>query len=199
MWEIRDGVKRNLDVSIYADPRFHWEQMSEIRKSLKDGLDMGKYVNSKTTILEIKRICYLLKNGKSYELNSVKGDFKMTKKNIERIKQISKEFKEMGFDSEQIHEIELGLENNLDISKYADPNFNGNQMIEIRFGLEQGLNVSKYADSKFTWEQMQEIRLGLKSSIDVSKYADPKFDWKQMAEIRKNLKSKKIVGKNKKE
>ena len=77
--EIRDGVNNNLDVSIYAKPEFNWEQMKEIRKGLEDGLDMGKYVKPKTTILEIRRICHLLKSGKSSELNLIKGDLNMDK------------------------------------------------------------------------------------------------------------------------
>ena len=61
--------------------------------------------------------------------------------------------------------------------------FDSSQMEQIRYGLEDGLDISKYADPKFDWEQMKEIRLGLKEGLDVSKYTDPKFDGEQMLEI----------------
>ena len=34
MREIREGLERNLDVSIYAKPEFHSSQMREIREKL---------------------------------------------------------------------------------------------------------------------------------------------------------------------
>jgi hypothetical protein len=41
-------------------------------------------------------------------------------------------------------EIRLGLENNLDVSVYANPEFDKDQMKEIRLGLENKLDVSVY-------------------------------------------------------
>ena len=37
-------------------------------------------------------------------------------------------------------EIRYGLEDGLDITKYADPKYNRNQMAEIRVGLEHFVN-----------------------------------------------------------
>ncbi len=45
------GLNSGLDVSIYAKqnnfnrPIFNWEQMSEIRKSLEEGLDVSKHTH----------------------------------------------------------------------------------------------------------------------------------------------------------
>lgn len=36
MFEIRWGLKRGLDVSVYADPKFHRCQMEEIREGLEE-------------------------------------------------------------------------------------------------------------------------------------------------------------------
>ena len=63
-----------------------------------------------------------------------------------------------------MHEIRFGLEEDLDVSKYANPKFNREQMREIRYGLED----AKYADPKFHYSQMQENRLGLEKGLDVS-------------------------------
>ena len=91
------------------------------------------------------------------------------------------------FDGEQMWEIRQGLEKGLDISQYADPKFDNLQMSQIRYGLEEDLDVSKYANPKFDNLQMSQIRQGLEAEVDVSKYADPKFDWEQMWEIRQGL------------
>lgn len=36
MDEIRYGLKHGQDISKYADPKFHWKQMHEIRLRLKE-------------------------------------------------------------------------------------------------------------------------------------------------------------------
>ena len=73
----------------------------------------------------------------------------MDKQKNEKIKKNLKEFQEMGFGSEQMYEIFIGLESGIDVAEYADPKFNYDQMREIRHGLEEGLDVSKYANPKF--------------------------------------------------
>ena len=45
MSEIRRGLKDNLDVSIYVKPEFNWKQMSQIRLGLKNNLDVSIYAN----------------------------------------------------------------------------------------------------------------------------------------------------------
>lgn len=45
------------------------------------------------------------------------------------------------------------------ISKY---NFTNSQKEEIKFGLEKNLDVSIYANPDYDWSQMQQIRFGLK-------------------------------------
>ena len=44
-FEIKDGLKENLDVSWYAKKEFNWKQMSQIRLGLKANLDVSKYAN----------------------------------------------------------------------------------------------------------------------------------------------------------
>ena len=61
------------------------------------------------------------------------------------------------------------------------------QKKQIRTGLEDNLNVSIYANPEFNIYQMNQIRLGLVDNLDVLIYAKKDFDWKQMEEIRKRL------------
>ena len=105
------------------------------------------------------------------------------------IDEVMKKIEESGkFNSQQMKQIRIGLENRLDVSIYAKPEFDDDQMWEIRFGLEKGLDVSIYAKPEFDWSQMRQIRYGLEKGLDVSIYAKPEFDSKQMREICLSLK-----------
>ena len=84
-------------------------------------------------------------------------------------------------------EILLGLEDNLDVSIYADLDFDEYQMREIRLGLKNNLDVSIYAKSdKYDNNQMKQIRWGLVANLNVFIYAKDYFTWRQMLEIRKD-------------
>ena len=41
--EILEGLKNNVDISIYANPEYSWVQMKEIRWGLEDNLDVSWY------------------------------------------------------------------------------------------------------------------------------------------------------------
>jgi hypothetical protein len=103
------------------------------------------------------------------------------------VKEKLREYKRQGFGVWQLKEIEYGLREGLDISKYAKKEFDWMQMEEIRLGLESGVNVDIYAKPEFTSLQMREIRLGLEKGLDVSWYANPFFCFGQMREIRLGL------------
>lgn len=57
--EIHKGLKNDVDVRLYANPKYHWEDMSEIREELEDwGIDISKYVGVgflDNELYEIKR------------------------------------------------------------------------------------------------------------------------------------------------
>ena len=117
------------------------------------------------------------------------------------------------FSDEQKNEIKLGIENGIDVYKYALPTYSAEQMkvlreglqedldvtfllnplldsgqmYEIKHGISIGIDVSKYAKSCFDIHQMKEIRLGICSNIAVSEYIDPRYDFRQMREIRIGL------------
>lgn len=50
------GLKHNLDVSHYLNPKFNWLQMDEIRKGLVDNLDVSLYANEKYSWKEMSKI-----------------------------------------------------------------------------------------------------------------------------------------------
>lgn len=91
------------------------------------------------------------------------------------------------FNEKQLQQIQFGIEKNLDVSIYANPEYNSDQMEVIRLGLAWGLDVSKYANPKFDCDSMWEIEDGLSQNINVDIYADPKFNAKQMEQIKLGL------------
>ena len=55
--QILDGLEAGLDVSWYATPGFHWQQMREIKWGLEKNLDVSKYAKlefSKSQMDEIR-------------------------------------------------------------------------------------------------------------------------------------------------
>ena len=60
-------------------------------------------------------------------------------------------------------------------AEYEKQGFEKNQLYQIYQGLEDGLDVSKYADPEFHWKQMKEIRLNLEKK-EVSKEKEPKLE-----------------------
>ena len=168
--EILRGQFFGVDTSIYADTKYSWEQMEEIREGLENGLSVEQvniYADEKYNEYQMRQIRKGLEKGLSIEEVRLYADEK--------------------FNSMQMYEIRYGLENRLDVSIYADEKYNEYQMREIKYGLEQGLDISVYADLKFDFEQMREIREGLEDGLDVSIYANEKIESYQMSVIKEAL------------
>lgn len=77
--------------------------------------------------------------------------------------------KQERFDSQQLKQIEIGLEKGIDVSKYADPCYDVDQMLEIRWGLEDGVDVNAYTDPELNAREMERKRLNM---IRGSKYSE---------------------------
>lgn len=55
MEEIRLGLMNDLDVTLYANQEYDWEQMKEIRLGLKDNLDVLAYARPEYNIYQMKK------------------------------------------------------------------------------------------------------------------------------------------------
>lgn len=55
------GKKRNLDISIYSNPKFNKYQMFEIRTGLEEGLDASWYAKPEFNIYQIFQIKWAYK------------------------------------------------------------------------------------------------------------------------------------------
>ena len=61
--EIKLGLKDNLDVNLYANPRFSAGQMELIRQGIKKGLDIKHYANPKFYEGQMRQIVSGLEEG----------------------------------------------------------------------------------------------------------------------------------------
>ena len=69
-----------------------------------------------------------------------------------------KDYELKGYNSQQLRQIEDGLNNGVDITGYVDPRFDWMQMEQIKLGLIEDLDVSIYADASIPASQMEHIR-----------------------------------------
>ena len=91
------------------------------------------------------------------------------------------------YDYLQMELLRKGMEEGLDVSKYASVDLNPNQMWEIMEGLRSGVEVSRFAGRQYDAAQMREIRLGLETGVDTNSYEDPSLDADAMRDRRVNL------------
>ena len=66
---------------------------------------------------------------------------------------------------EQQHQIDLGYEQGIDPTPYADPIYNPEQMCQYRIALVDGLDITPILNPKFNPEQLFQLREGLISSF----------------------------------
>ena len=70
MEQIRLGLEKDLDVSIYSKSKFNAWQMAEIREGLKEGLDVSLYAKSRHSWKKMRKIrTKVLKERKNNEQN----------------------------------------------------------------------------------------------------------------------------------
>ena len=144
--ELKLGLKKGLDISLYENPKYDYIQMREIRKGLESGIDASKYSDPIYDYYQMKQIREGLEKGLDVSL-----------------------YLDPKYHYTQMSVIKDGLEEGLDVSIYLDPRYDLTQMIEIREGLEKGLDVSIYANLKYNFSQMRQIRQGLEKGLDIDK------------------------------
>lgn len=155
---IKMGLWHDIDVSIYANPKYDWKQMQEIRIGLQNGIDVSIYADPMYNSSQM----YAIRKGLEAGLDPTTCIVSPNR---------SAQEIEQHFDEIICHK-----------EGYYSRDFSAFQLSQIRLGLQNGVDVSIYADTKFDTLQMQEIRLGLESELDVSQYANPQYNCAQMHE-----------------
>lgn len=143
--EIKLGLVRKVDVSIYDDPAFPTVLMKFLRELLEKGYDAKPYANPQLTSQQIKALGHGIYNG-----------FDMSKYAIEEYKPA------------QLREITEGLKADLNVDRYDSYQFTSDQMKYIRKGLEDRLDVSLYANHEIDVTHMRHM-YNLLSAIKIAK------------------------------
>lgn len=160
--EIRKGLEKNIDVSVYAKPEIPFQIMCQLRKGLEYGHDLTPYITYGAGILH--EIVKSIQSG------------------VSLIPYVHE-----GYDSDQLNAIRKALEKQIAIDPYLNISYHGACISEIAIGLEHHIDVTPYAKTCYTWRKMKEIRLGIEQRLDISKYSNPLYSYWQMREIRLGL------------
>ena len=83
----------------------------------------------------------------------------------------------MGFNRLQSVEIAKGLNNEVDITKYADKKYDAAQMKSIRLALEEGMDITPFADNRYNYMQMEEIKAVIREHMDLDAVCNPAYDY----------------------
>lgn len=135
--EIKMGVRRGLDTSLYSSIHFNADQMRELRLAMQQGVDIKSYNNPLISAEHMKELRLGAENGVALDLSKLDQTL---------------------YNAEQIHELRIGFEKGLNVKDYMDPAFSAAQMKEIRLGQQVGLNTSTYANIHYTPDQMATVR-----------------------------------------
>lgn len=112
--QIRYGLKKGLDVTLYAKSEFDWAQMEEIRFGLENKVNVSIYAKPEFTWGQMREIRCGLESKIDYTI-----------------------YANSGFDRGQMYEIRIGIEKDLDVSCYSTFEFEYRQMLQIRLGFEE--------------------------------------------------------------
>lgn len=96
---------------------------------------------------------------------------------------------------EQQHQIDLGYQQGIDPTPYADPIYSPEQMCQYRIALVDGLDITSILNPKFNPWQLFELREGLAFEkragvpvgTEINLYNNPRFSASQMYEIRMGI------------
>lgn len=96
---------------------------------------------------------------------------------------------------EQQHQIDLGYQQGIDPTLYANPIYSPEQMTQYRIALVNGLDITSILNPKFNPEQLFQLREGLAFEkrtdvpvgTEINLYNNPRFSASQMYEIRMGI------------
>ncbi|MDD2972701.1 MAG: FapA family protein [Lachnospiraceae bacterium] len=160
--EIRRGLEKGFDVSIYDKPNIPWFQMEEIRDALEEGIDLKEYFESGYDWMQLSEIRLGMEH---------KVDITCYAKKT--------------YIAQQMKEIRIGLENGVDVSRYADVENDWFQMEEIRKGLERNGDIEAYTGKGYDYLTMREIRKAQEKGIDLQPYVKKGYPSSLLLQIRR--------------
>ena len=123
MKEIRLGLEKGLDVSIYAKPKFKSSQMEQIRFGLEKGLNAHIYAKPEFDYEQMRQIRLGLERGLDVSI-----------------------YAKTEFDWSQMQEIRLSLEKSSDVNTYVKSEFDWSQTPQISTDLRADLYLKEWME-----------------------------------------------------
>ena len=121
--QIRFGLEKGLDVSIYAKPEFKGSQMEQIRFGLEKGLNAHIYAKPEFNYEQMRQIRLGLERGLDVSI-----------------------YAKTEFDWSQMQEIRLRLEKSSDVNTYVKPEFDWRQIPQISTDLREDLYLKEWME-----------------------------------------------------
>lgn len=149
MKEIYRGIRCGVDVAQYRNSELKPEQMKQLRLGLQQGVDISKYNMPYIDAERMKELRKALTSG--------------IKTNVFDIREGA------NYTAAQVKQIRLGLENEQDVELWANPAFTAAEMREIRIGQRDGIDAALYASTDFSVEQMKKLRIEMTIQLIIEK------------------------------
>ena len=121
--QIRFGLEKGLDISIYAKPEFKGSQMEQIRFGLEKGLNAHIYAKPEFNYEQMRQIRLGLERGLDVSI-----------------------YAKTEFDWSQMQEIRLRLEKSSDVNTYVKPEFDWRQTPQISTDLREDLYLKEWME-----------------------------------------------------
>lgn len=206
MKEVLEGLRANIDVTLFATDRYTSGKMQLIRNALTDNIEVADILSMDKFISE-NSLEFVLGLRRQAELNSSDQETKDQLESYIKLfvpMQVPSKRLKLLFDSYVAgvssffildkNRSDAFLETAL-VAKLKGYKFNDvvnadlldSQLIEIKQAMMEKADISLMLNNKFSSLQLRQLRLGLVNGLDVSRYADPSIAANDMKEKRVEL------------
>ena len=206
MKEVLEGLRANIDVTLFATDRYTSGKMRLIRNALTDNVEVADILSMDKFISE-NSLEFILGLRRQAELNSSDRETKDQLESYIKLfvpMQVPSKRLKLLFDSYVAgvssfftldkNRSDAFLETAL-VAKLKGYKFNDvvnadlldSQLIEIKQAMMEKADISLMLNNKFSSLQLRQLRLGLVNGLDVSEYADPSMSANDMKEKRVEL------------
>lgn len=137
VYEITQGIEQELDISWYANPLFTDDQMSVIRNTMENNLDVSKVADLNKTYNEMVDALeqLMIEQVEIQELLDISAD---------KGYDLRPFVEGQTFTKPQILTLIKAYEDGLDVEYLSDANLSVEQMEMIGFGMNEGIILPKY-------------------------------------------------------
>ena len=206
MKEVFEGLRANIDVTLFATDRYTSGKMRLIRNALADNVEVADILSMDKFISE-NSLEFILGLRRQVELNPSDREIKDQLESYIKLfvpMQVPSKRLKLLFDSyvagvssffildknRSDAFIETALVAKLKGYKFNDvvnADLLDSQLIEIKQAMMEKADISLMLNNKFSSLQLRQLRLGLVNGLNVSSYADPSMSANDMKEKRVDL------------